>query len=304
MAKKSDSANLVIAISSSALFDLSESDRVFREKGLTAYSKYQIENENVVLNQGDAFHLAQKLLNINKLSKKKLVEIILLSRNSADTGLRVFNSIKHYNLDIKRAAFSGGSSPYRYISNFSCDLFLSRNSIDVREALENDLAAATLISSNSKQCVDSQIRFAFDGDSVLFSDSSERIYKSKGLEAFCENESNSAEIPLDPGPFKPLLTTLHQIQTKFDPQNCPIRTALVTARSAPAHERVIKTLRAWNVRIDESLFLGGLDKGEFLKSFEADVFFDDQQDHCASASEFVTTGHVPHGVANEKRTSG
>jgi 5'-nucleotidase len=226
------------------------------------------------------------------------VEVILLSRNSADTGLRVFNSIEHHKLNITRAAFCGGESPYRYVSSFGCHLFLSTNAEDVRNALDNGVAAATLMSSGTIDKNDDELRFAFDGDAVVFSDKSERIFKQSGLEAFTENERASAKEPMDAGPFKNFLKALHSLQSEF-PENCPIRTALVTARSAPSHERVVRTLRDWDIRIDESLFLGGLDKGEFLKSYRADVFFDDQQRHCESAKSHVATGHVPHGVANE-----
>jgi 5'-nucleotidase len=225
--------------------------------------------------------------------------MILLSRNTADTGLRVFNSIQHYQLPIVRAAFCGGHSPYPYASAFGCHLFLSTNADDVRHALENGLAAATFLPSSSQLRDSQEIRFAFDGDAVLFSDEAERIYKSKGLDAFAASEQAAAHEPLSGGPFKPFLQALQGLQAEFSLEACPIRTALVTARSAPAHERVIRTLRAWQIRIDESLFLGGLDKGEFLKAYGADVFFDDQQGHCLSASRHVPTGHVPHGVANE-----
>ena len=293
---------LVIAISSSALFDLSESDRVFREEGVDAYSRYQVENENSILNPGEAFPLVKKLLAINMLiDDKQLVEVILLSRNSADSGLRVFNSIEHHDLAISRAAFCGGIDPWRYIRAFQCDLFLSGNAADVRVALDQGVAAATMLPSETETtALDDQIlRFAFDGDAVLFSDESERIYKSSGLDAFTTNEKAAADQPLSGGPFKNFLSALHNLQSNFDQPTCPIRTALVTARSAPAHERVIKTLRDWNIRLDESLFLGGMPKGEFLQAYGADVFFDDQQAHCDSASQFVATGHVPHGVAND-----
>ena len=291
---------LVIAISSTALFDMSESHKVYEEQGVAAYADYQRQHEDVVLEPGEAFPLASKLLRINeKLGGEPQVEIILLSRNSADTGLRVFNSIAHHNLNISRAAFSGGDSPYRYVSAFACHLFLSTNAADVRNALDNGMAAATLLSSQGGSNDSDELRFAFDGDAVLFSDASERIFKEQGLDAFTENEKKSAHQPLDPGPFKLFLEALQALQSEFPSDQCPIRTALVTARAAPAHERVVRTLREWNVRIDESLFLGGLSKGDFLKSFGADVFFDDQQSHCTSASEFVATGHVPHGVANE-----
>ena len=290
---------LVIAISSRALFDMKDSHKVFEEQGLAAYSDYQIARENDVLDPGDAFPMVEKLLKINELLGKPQVEVILLSRNSADTGLRVFHSIENYGLNISRAAFSGGESPYRYINAFGCHLFLSLDANDVRHALSENVAAATLLPSKTHMSGD-QLRFAFDGDAVLFSDESERIYKSQGLEAFTKNEKKSANKPLTGGPFKDFLAALQIIQTEFKGADvCPIRTALVTARSAPAHERVIRTLRAWGIRIDESLFLGGLSKGEFLEAYGADVFFDDQPLHCDSAKEHVATGHVPHGVANE-----
>lgn len=292
---------LVIAISSSALFDLTESAQVFDEQGVDAYSRYQVEHENSILEPGEAFPLVKKLLAVNTLtSNKQLVEVILLSRNSADSGLRVFNSIEHHALAISRAAFCGGIDPWRYIRAFQCDLFLSANAADVRIALEQGVAAATMLPSEAEStAMDDQIlRFAFDGDAVLFSDESERIYKDSGLEAFAKNEKQEANQPMSGGPFKNFLSSLQVVQSKFDQADCPIRTALVTARSAPAHERVIKTLREWNIRLDESLFLGGMPKGEFLQAYGADVFFDDQETHCDSASQFVATGHVPHGVAN------
>jgi 5'-nucleotidase len=291
---------LIIAISSRALFNLDESHQVYEQDGLEAYARYQIEREDEILEPGEAFPLVKKLLRINeRLGGEPRVEVILLSRNSADTGLRIFNSIQHYKLNISRAAFSGGVSPYRYVSAFGSHLFLSTDASDVRSALENGVAAATLMPSASNQGDDdSQLRFAFDGDAVLFSDESEQIFKSRGLEAFTENEIAAAKEPLSGGPFKAFLSALHGLQKEFPPMESPIRTALVTARAAPAHERVILTLRAWDIRIDESLFLGGRGKGEFLKAYGADVFFDDQQGHCDSASQHVATGHVPHGVAN------
>jgi 5'-nucleotidase len=293
-----NSKKLIIAISSRALFDLTESHQVYTEEGLAAYSKYQIERESEALDPGDAFLLVKKLLNLNEILGEHRVEIVLMSRNSADTGLRIFNSIEEYKLNITRAAFSGGESPYRYIDAFGCHLFLSLDPDDVQRALGQGIAAATLLPSKSTNEKE-QLRFAFDGDAVLFSDEAERIYKQHGLDAFTENEKVSAKTPLSGGPFKAFLSALHNLQSEFAGEECPIRTALVTARSAPAHERVIRTLRAWNVRIDESLFLGGLPKGEFLSAYGADVFFDDQPLHCDSAKEHVATGHVPHGVANE-----
>ena len=290
---------LVIAISSRALFNLEDSHRVFEEEGLGAYQQYQISKEDLPLEQGDAFLLVQKLLGLNKLLDESPVQVILLSRNSADTGLRVFNSIQHYGLDISRAAFSGGDSPYRYISAFNSHLFLSTDGADVRRALESGVAAATILPSEKSVTPNEKLKIAFDGDAVLFSDDSEKIFKNEGLEAFTENEKEAANEPLSGGPFKPILAALQQIQMAFPPGESPLRTCLVTARAAPAHERVVRTLRAWNIRIDESLFLGGLDKGEFLRAFDADVFFDDQEGHCESARNHVATGHVPHGISNQ-----
>lgn len=302
MADKSE-PTLVIAISSTALFDMRESHSIYENQGVAAYAEYQRQHEDDILQPGEAFPLATKLLRINeKLGGDPRVEIILLSRNSADTGLRVFNSIAHYGLNITRAAFSGGNSPYRYVSAFACHLFLSTNAEDVRSALESGMAAATLLPSQSGPSESDELRFAFDGDAVLFSDASERIFKERGLDAFTANEKAEAHQPMSPGPFKDFLQALHGLQSEFPADECPIRTALVTARAAPAHERVVRTLRDWDIRIDESLFLGGLSKGDFLNSFGADVFFDDQQAHCTSASEYVATGHVPHGVANEVKS--
>jgi 5'-nucleotidase len=292
-------SKLVLAISSRALFNLDESHKVYKEEGLDAFSRYQIEREEEPLEPGEAFPLVQKLLRLNeRLGDESRVEVVLLSRNSADTGLRVFNSIQHHNLAISRAAFCGGESPWRYINAFGCHLFLSNEAEDVRHALDHGVAAATLVSNKGGTSDTDLLRFAFDGDAVIFSDEAERVYKSQGLEAFSASEQASAHQPLSGGPFKAFLGALHQLQQQFPASEAPIRTALVTARSAPAHERVIRTLRAWDIRIDESIFLGGLDKTEFLKAYQADVFFDDQQLHCASASPHIATGHVPHGVAN------
>jgi 5'-nucleotidase len=290
---------LVIAISSRALFNLDDSHQVYESDGLQAYSEYQVAREEEPLEPGEAFPLVHKLLRLNdRLGEDSRVEVVLLSRNSADTGLRVFNSIQHYKLDISRAAFCGGESPWRYINAFGCQLFLSNEAEDVRYALECGVAAATLVSRKGGDTDSDLLRFAFDGDAVLFSDEAERVYKSEGLEAFTASEQAAAREPLGGGPFKPFLAALHRLQQAFPASEAPIRTALVTARSAPAHERVIRTLRAWNIRIDESIFLGGMNKTEFLKAYQADVFFDDQPVHCESASPHIATGHVPHGVAN------
>jgi len=289
---------LVVAISSRALFNLDDSHEIYMKEGVEAYRQYQIDREDEVLEPGDAFSLVKKLLNLNTLIGKQWVEVILLSRNSADTGLRIFNSIEQHKLDIQKAAFCGGSSPYRYITAFNSHLFLSTDGQDVRKALENGIAAATILNSKQANTEDYKLRFAFDGDAVLFSDEAERVYKTKGLEEFARSERAAAKEPLTGGPFKKFLSALHMLQQEFGVDDSPIRTCLVTARAAPAHERVVRTLRQWNINIDESLFLGGQDKGAFLRAYDADVFFDDQQAHCESTREHVATGHVPHGIAN------
>ena len=296
---KSASNKLVLAISSRALFDLRDSHAIYERDGVAAYRQYQIDHEDEVLEPGDAFLLVEKLLSLNTSLTQARVEVILVSRNSADTGLRVFNSIQHYGLDISRAAFVGGRSPFPYLAAFGSHLFLSTHAEDVRSALDAGFAAATILSGGARRAASAELRIAFDGDAVLFSDESERVYQSGGLEAFQASEREAARQPLPGGPFKPFLAALNLLQREFPEESCPIRTALVTARSAPAHERVIRTLREWNIRLDESLFLGGLDKSAFLEAFAADVFFDDQPGHCERAREVVATGHVPHGISNE-----
>jgi len=293
---------LVVAISSRALFDLGASHQVFETQGVEAYCRYQIDHEEEVLEPGVAFPMAKKLLALDeRLGKRGQVELILLSRNSSDTGLRVFNSIRHYELDITRAAFTGGCSPYSYVSAFGTHLFLSADPNDVRKALAAGCAAATIPPTGHPPGDEAvqQLRIAFDGDAVLFSDEAEQVYRQHGLETFNTTESAAAHNPLREGPFKDFLIALHEIQRLFPADESPLRTALITARGAPSHERIIRTLRAWGIRIDESLFLGGLDKGPFLKAFDADIFFDDQRAHCDSTSALVATGHVPYGIANE-----
>lgn len=307
MGKTEKRPALVVAISSRTLFDLDASHQVFEEQGIDAYHRYQIEHEDDVLQPGVAFTLVRKLLNLNALFKAAVrVEVVLLSRNSADTGLRVFNSISHHGLEITRAAFTGGRSPFEYASVLDAHLFLSADSEDVARALNAGVAAATIapavggdtVADSDEEAVE-QLRIAFDGDAVLFSDEAERVYRKQGLEAFEASEKAAAKRPLEAGPFRRFLDVLHQMQSLSPQGTSPIRTALVTARGAPAHERVIRTLRSWGIRIDEALFLGGMDKSAFLKAFQADIFFDDQTHHVESAAQFVPAGHVPHGVANK-----
>lgn len=302
---KDSRPTLVVAISSRALFDLDESHRVFQEQGVDAYHQYQIEHEEDVLDPGVAFPLVRKLLRLNEIFEGRVkVEVVLLSRNSADTGLRVFNSIEHHGLEITRAAFTGGRSPFEYATVLGAHLFLSAEPEDVARALQAGVAAATITPPPGGTKVwelggSEQLRIAFDGDAVLFSDEAERVYRNQGLEAFEASEKAAARKPLEAGPFRRFLEVLHRMQTLAVEGDPPIRTALVTARGAPAHERVIRTLRTWNIRIDEALFLGGMDKSAFLKAFKADIFFDDQRDHVSSAAQYVPAGHVPHGVANQ-----
>jgi len=297
--------HLVVAISSRALFDLEAGHKIYTEEGLDAYWHYQLEHEDELLEPGVAFPLVRKLLALNaRQPARQRVEVILLSRNNADTGLRVFNSISHFGLDISRAAFTNGRAPYQYVGPFGADLFLSADADDVRAALDAGCAAATIVPSRASDSGDEILRIAFDGDAVLFSDEAERIYQEQGLAAFSEHEKADARQPLSGGPFHNFLAALHRIQAEYSPEDSPINTALVTARGAPAHERVIRTLRAWNIRIDEAMFLGGKAKAEFLRAFGADIFFDDQTGHCELAAEHVATGHVPHGVTNAPNNTG
>jgi 5''-nucleotidase. len=243
-----EKSKLIIGISSRALFDLDESHKIYQKEGLKSYADYQIDNENKTLAPGQAFNLVQKILNINDLYQTSdRVEVILLSRNTSDTGLRIRNSIEDHKLNISRAAFCGGESPHRYVKDFGVHLFLSSSIEDVKLAIKSNVAAATIISrsrENQKQTESNLLKIAFDGDAVIFSDDSEKVFHEKGLKAFIDNEVNSKSV-LKEGPFKSFLVELNKIQNDFEINKCPIRTALVTARSAPSDKRVIKTLRQW-----------------------------------------------------------
>ena len=290
---------LVVGVSSRALFDLSSENEIFERDGVEAYCKYQVEHENEILEPGPGFPLIKALLNLNELpGKEECVEVIIMSRNSPDTSLRVFNAIAHYGLNITRAVLASGASLAPYLEAFRTDLFLSAYEDDVQSAIDSGIAAGIICSDgiHTYDCEKQirQIRIAFDGDAVLFSDESEQIFREKGLEAFEENERNLANTPLQAGPFAKFLKTLSDLQKDTSAEEAPIRTALVTTRSAPAHERVIRTLRAWNVRIDEAFFLGGVQKKDVLKAFGAHIFFDDQLIHTDSASEFVPAARVPY----------
>ena len=291
---------LVVGISSRALFNLQESNDIFVKQGVEAYSQHQIAHENETLQPGVAFPLVKKLLAQNSSgSLRPAVEVVLLSRNNADIGVRIFASIQQHGLKITRAAFTTGESPHRYAQSFGVHLFLSAYSEDVRKALEEGVAAATIVDSEAGDSDSNQLRIAFDGDAVLFSDEPERVYRNEGIEAFHSSEQILARVPLRGGPFEKFFRALVRIQQRSPEKGAGIRTALITARSAPAHERVIRTFRDWGVRIDEALFVGSQEKGEFVKAFGADIFFDDQRRHVESASEHVPSAHVPAGIANE-----
>ncbi|HBH36986.1 MAG TPA: 5'-nucleotidase [Curvibacter sp.] len=293
---------LVVAISSRALFDFEEENQVF-EHGHgphkdRAYMKLQLQKLDVPAKPGVAFSMVRKLLAFND-ERAQRVEVVILSRNDPVSGMRVFRSAQHYGLPIERGSFTRGQSPWRYLKPLHANLFLSANPEDVRAALAQGFPAAT-VATHSARAQDNhphEVRIAFDGDAVLFGDEAERVFQSSGLPAFQQHERDKAHQPLPDGPFKPLLAALHRLQQEGTP-SMRIRTALVTARSAPAHERAIRTLMDWNIEVDEAMFLGGLAKGEFLREFEPDFFFDDQTGHIESAAQHVPAGHVASGIAN------
>ena len=291
---------LVVAISSRALFDFEEENRVFEKDGEGAYIALQYARLDVPAREGVAFPLVKKLLAFNTQMQQR-VEVVVLSKNDPVSGLRVFRSAKLAGLQIERGVFTRGRTPYRYLEPLKANLFLSANESDVMSALEARCPAARVYPESAQAASrhSDELRIAFDGDAVLFSDEAERVYQKDGLDAFTRHETSNALQPLPPGPFKPLLEALHRLQAAAGTDvPIKIRTALVTARSAPAHERAIRTLIEWNVAVDELMFLGGLDKGAFLKAFEPDFYFDDQRGHIDSARAYVAAGHVPFGVAN------
>lgn len=297
---------LVVAISSRALFDFEEENRVY-EAGVASgddqsYMRYQLDRLDVPARIGVAFPLVQKLLAFNQDgTDKHRVEVVVLSRNDPVSGMRVFRSARQVDLKIERGVFTRGREPFGYLNALGAHLFLSANERDVRSALTAGFPAARVYPDSAKKAElhPDEIRIAFDGDAVLFSDEAEQVFQRNGLDAFQRHEIERAATPLPPGPFKPLLQALHRLQTLAGHEvPVKIRTALVTARSAPAHERAIRTLMDWKIDIDEAMFLGGLDKGAFLREFEPDFFFDDQTRHCESAARVTPTGHVISGIAN------
>ncbi len=289
---------LVVAISSRALFDFEEENKVFEQGDDRAYMKLQLGRLEEPAKPGVAFSLVRKLLAFNDADAQR-VEVVILSRNDPVSGMRVFRSAQHYGLPIQRGSFTRGQSPWRYLKPLNANLFLSTHLSDVRAALGAGVPAAQVYphSALASEAHPHEVRIAFDGDAVLFSDEAERVFQAEGLSAFQAHERDKAGQPLLAGPFKPLLAALHRLQQEGTPA-MRIRTALVTARSAPAHERAIRTLMDWNIEVDEAMFLGGLAKGEFLREFEPDFFFDDQTGHIESAARHVPSGHVASGVAN------
>ena len=306
---------LVVAISSRALFDFEEENLVFEHGDDRAYMALQLQRLDIPAKPGVAFSLVQKLLAFNQTApaanlaqpdavadiavRVQPVEVVILSRNDPVSGMRVFRSAQHYGLSIQRGSFTRGQPPWRYLKPLHANLFLSTHLSDVRAALGAGVPAAQVYpqSVHASDAHPQEVRIAFDGDAVLFSDEAERVYQSLGLQAFQQHEIEKATLPLPDGPFKPLLVALQRLQQAGTPQ-MRIRTALVTARSAPAHERAIRTLMNWNIEVDEAMFLGGLPKGEFLREFEPDFFFDDQTGHIESAAQHVPSGHVASGVRN------
>ena len=289
---------LVVAISSRALFDLEEENRVFEQSDDSEYMKLQLQRLDEPAKPGVAFSLIKKLLAFNDATSQR-VEVVILSRNDPVSGLRVFRSVQTHELSVARGVFTRGREPWRYLSPLQANLFLSANPNDVKAALLKNFPAATVAthSVRAKDNYPNEVRIAFDGDAVLFSDEAEKVFQTEGLPAFQQHERDKAVLPLPDGPFRPLLAALHRLQQAGTPR-MRIRTALVTARSAPAHERAIRTLMNWNIEVDEAMFLGGLAKGEFLREFEPDFFFDDQTGHVTSAALHVPSGHVRAGIAN------
>lgn len=291
----------VVGISSRALFDLEAEDRIYKEQGLKAYCEYQLKMEDEILAPGAAYPLVCAIMKLNETApEKRRAEVIVMSRNNADTGLRIFKSIQHYELGIVRAAFTSGAPLADYLEAFDVDLFLSASEEDVQSAVNAGFAAGFIYAKPDQPLrVVDELRVAFDGDAVLFSEESERIYKEHGLEEFLAHERTNARKPLRDGPFAKLLRTLARLQRQGEREGkALIRTALVTARNSPAHERVIRTFRHWGVRVDEAFFLGGASKQNILQAFSPHIFFDDQDLHCAPASHVCPTARVPWATAD------
>jgi len=298
---------LVIGISATALFDLSQADELFKKEykkdanhAIQKYRDYMLKNENISLDEGIGFPLIKALLELNRYQKKDedaLVEVVVMSRNSPDTGVRVLNTIRELNLNITRSAFTAGESSADYLEAFDVDLFLTTNEEDAQKVIDDGVCASAVLSTPPAykcEIPNDQVRIAFDGDAVLFDESSELVYKEEGIEAFYENEKNSQNIPMKEGPFATFLKKLAKLQERLPMrvEFSPVRIAIVTARNAPSDLRVIKTLRHWGVYVDEAFFLGGIEKSKILQSFRAHIFFDDQDVHLKTSSLVVPSGKV------------
>lgn len=298
---------LVIGISATALFDLSKEDKFFEkefkkdpENAIGAYRAYMLKNEHLPLKEGIGYPLIKALLDLNKYKKDgdtPLVEVVIMSRNSPDTGVIVLNNIKKLNLNITRSAFTAGESSADYLDAFGVDLFLTTNESDAQKVIDKKVCASAILSTPPEYKCDipeGQVRIAFDGDAVLFDEESELVYKKDGIEAFHEKENNAQDIPMNEGPFASFLKKLAGLQERLPMKMelSPVRIALVTARNSPSDIRVIKTLRHWGVYVDEAFFLGGIEKSKILKAFKAHIFFDDQDVHLKTSSLVVPCGKV------------
>lgn len=287
---------LVVGISSRALFDLQVENQIYEEEGLEAYRSYQLKHEDEILSPGGGFPLIKSLLNLNDhFDGQRVVDVIIMSKNSADMGIRLFKSIQAHELDITRAAFTSGESLAPYLSAFQIDLYLSKSEADVQAAVNAEFAGAVVYDRpDDFDPATDKIRVAFDGDAVLFSPESEQIYQEHGLDAWLKYDQENAMVPLAEGPFAKFFKTLSFLQSNFEPGNSPFRIALVTARGNPSHERVIRTFRAWDIQIDEAFFMGGIPKDKVLKAFRPHIFFDDQDKNLASVSQVVPSARVPY----------
>lgn len=289
------SKSLVIGISSRALFDLEESNAVFEAEGEAAYAKFQKAREREVLQPGTGFRLVQAILSLNdKVRGSRKAEVVVTSRNSPATSMRLFHSIREHGLDIQRSILTGGTPVARYLKPFCVDLYLSAYENDVTEALTSGIAAAVIYGTPKEEADPcDEIRIAFDGDNVLFGGESEAVFQSRGLDVFVDYEVRHAARPLADGPFAKLLRTLAVLQKDPSFERSPIRTALITARSMPTHLRVLNTFQSWGIHVDEAYFMGGVAKTGILQAFRPHIFFDDQESHCRPASPFVPTARVP-----------
>lgn len=289
---------LVIGVSTRALFNLETENQVFDDQGIEAFRTYQLKHENEILEPGTAFYLVQSLLELNKIANKQIVEVVVMSRNSPETGMRVLNSIEKYELPITRVALTGGEALAPYIDAYDVDLFLSKDAKDVQAVIDSKQSAAALLYAPPTTFTpkDARVKIAFDADAVLFSEESELRFKTEGMDSFHQYEKEHEDDPLNEGPFAKLLIKLSKIQEHLPMriEYSPLRLAIVTARNAPSHKRVIKTLRKWNVYVDEVYFLGGLSKDKILEAFGAHIFFDDQDTHLNPASKVVPSGKVPY----------